>query len=422
MKKIFVVSRDSFSQTNANGKTLEALLCSFEKDELMQFYTGVNSPDFDFCDSYFRITDMQMIKSFIKKTDVNIEKPIEAGSTNVQVSKSKVWTYLKKLKYNFAVRYLREILWEVSPHWKEQFYQWLDEESPRAILYMVGDSFFLDSLVLDVAKRYRIPIILFNVEAYRIIDCKERTGFDQLYNNKSEKMYEKLQKQSSLTIYNCNLLRKSFQSFYSIQNENALIAYNAHVFDIDKYTPNDGRCNIVYFGNLGVGRVSSIIEIANVVKEISPNIKIDVFGQASDIDKLLLMHHSNINYHGLIGQEMLHKVKTDADILLQVESFVPEIKKKLKYAFSTKIAQCLCAGRALLSYAPLETASTIYLKDEDAAMITDNIDSLKKELSKLINQAEYRLEYANKAYSVAKRNHNIVEIGNFVRHRIEQIL
>ena len=67
MKKILVISRDCFSQTNANGKTLESLLNSFEKDELMQFYTGVNNPDFEFCDSYFRVTDMQMMKSFFKR-------------------------------------------------------------------------------------------------------------------------------------------------------------------------------------------------------------------------------------------------------------------------------------------------------------------------------------------------------------------
>ena len=425
MKKILVISRDCFSQTNANGKTLESLLNSFKKDELMQFYTGVNNPDFEFCDSYFRVTDMQMMKSFFKKPVVTVKERTYSECLNAKNShefESKIWSSLRKINYNFAIRFLREILWKVSPNWRKRFYRWLEMEKPKAILYMVGDSFFLDYLVIEVAKRFKIPIILFNVEAYRIIDCKERSGFDRLYNYKSERSYDKLQKLSALTIYNCNIIKNSFQSFYSVQNENALIAYNAHLFDVENYIPIKGRCNIVYFGNLGVGRVSSIIEIADTIKNISPNKKIDVFGKASDVDKQRLLFHPNINYHGLVGQDVLYKVKKDADILLQVESFVPEITKKLKYAFSTKIAQCLCAGRALLSYAPIETASTVYLKAENAAVITYNKSTLREELIKLIKHAEYRTEYANKALATAKRNHNSVEIGKVVKQRIEQIL
>lgn len=423
--KLLVISRDCFSKINANGKTLESLLCSFKREELMQFYTGVDNPDFDFCDSYFRITDMQMMKSFMKPPIVTVEKVYNTVTSNTgteQISESKIWTSLKKLNYNFAVRYFREILWKVSPRWKKKFYQWIEKEQPSAIVYMVGDSFYLDNLVLNISKRYNIPVILFNVEAYRIINCKERTGFDRLYNKKSERSYEKMQKQSALTIYNCNLLKESYQKFYAIIEENAQIAYNAHIFDIERYTPVEGRCNIEYFGNLGVGRVDSLIDIANVLKKIAPELKIDVYGRAPKKEESFLKNHSHIDYHGLVDQDVLTKVKQNADILLQVESFDPDIMKKLKYAFSTKIAQYLCAGRALLSYAPIETASTVYLKEENAAVIADDMESLKLELGRLINESNYRKLCADRALEVAHANHDSALIGVNVRKQIEQLV
>jgi len=423
--KLLIISRDCFSKTNANGKTLESLLCSFKKEELMQFYTGVDNPDFGFCYSYFRITDMQMMKSFIKSPVVTVEKVCNTVALNIkseQTSELKIWASLKKLNYNFAVRYLRELLWKVSPRWKKKFYQWIEKEHPTAIMYMVGDSFYLDNLVLNISKRYNIPIILFNVEAYRIINCKERTGFDCLYNKKSERSYEKIQKQSALTIYNCNLLKESYQKFYSISEENAQIAYNAYTFDMERYTPVEGRCNIEYFGNLGVGRVSSLIDIANVLKKIAPELKINVYGCAPEKEEPFLRDHSHINYHGLVSQDVLTKVKQNADILLQVESFDPDIMKKLRYAFSTKIAQCLCAGRALLSYAPIETASTIYLKEETAAVIADDMESLKSELSRLIHESNYRKVWADRALEVAHANHDSASIGVSVRKQIEQLI
>lgn len=423
--KLLVISRDCFSQSNANGKTLEALLSAFKKDELMQFYTGEDAPDIDFCSNYFCVTDRQMIKSFWTTPVVDVKKtegPETRYKARLEAHMSKSWDFIKKYKYNYIVRYLREVLWRISPKWERDFNKWIDGGEPSAILYMVGDSFFLDQMVMEISARKRIPIILFNVEAYRIIDCKERSGFDRMYNTKAERTYNKLQHKSALTIYNCKPLRESFQKFYALKKENAHIAYNSYCFDVPEYSPQVGRCRIVYFGNLGLGRVGSLLDVANVTQEIDPNLKIDVYGKASESEIQKLRNHRGICYHGMVGQDILSKVKQEGDVLLQVESFEPSIMKKLRYAFSTKIAQCLCAGRALLCYAPISIASTEYLQEMDAAVIADSIDSLKTKLILLITNVQYRANYAEKALRVAKANHDSVIIGNNIREHIVKIL
>lgn len=421
--KLLVISRDCFSDTNANGKTLKALLNAFSPSELSQFYTSTDSPDFNFCNSYFRITDIQMLMSFLKKPKVIIESNSNSTTHNNSRTRSnKVWKLIQQLNYNYACRYLRERLWKLSPRWKPSLNKWLKEVQPMAILYMVGDSFFLDQLVERIALTFNIPIILFNVEAYRIINCNNRHGFDRIYNLISERSYNKLQKLSSLTIYNCYTIAKAYRKFYKIKDEVPVVAYNAYVFDIEKYQPINHKCNIVYFGNLGVGRISSIVDIADVLMQINKTLKIDVYGSAPENEIHYLLSHPQINYHGIVNQQQLSIIKQTADILLQVESFQPAIINKLKFAFSTKIAQYLCAGRAILSYAPPATAATIYLQSEDAAVVAIDKNSLYMKLSLLVNDASYRATYAKKALKIAHKNHDAVLTGEKIKYLINNLI
>lgn len=417
MSKILVISHDCFSDQNANGKTLKSLLSHYDKSQLIQFYTGVDSPDFSKAESYFRVTDMQMMKSFFKSQNYIIsdtENIADTGS-EVKVRNSLVWNFLKKMNYNFFFRNSRELLWELSFSWRKSFYKWIEEHKPNAILYMVGDSFATDKLVQNIARRYNLPIILFNVEAYKIINLKERKWLDRLFYSINEKSYRKFFDYRHLTIYNSKDLKESYNEFYGISDEQSLIVYNTSDFDTAPYVVKQNpMINIVYFGNLGVGRVGSLIDIADVLKAIDRNVVIDVYGYVEGNDKHLLESHEQINYHGLVSAEELIQIKENADILLQVESFDESIREKLRFAFSTKIAQCLCSGRCILSYAPLETASTQYLINSDAAVVVTNKEDLKHTLINLISDGELRLVYSNKAIQIAKTNHDIRLLGKYV--------
>ena len=57
---------------------------------------------------------------------------------------------------------------------------------------MVGDSVFMDKLVLSVAIKYDIPVVLYNCEAYRLVNIKERKRLESLYYRRAEKSYRKL--------------------------------------------------------------------------------------------------------------------------------------------------------------------------------------------------------------------------------------
>ena len=182
------------------------------------------------------------------------------------------------------------------------------------------------------------------------------------------------------------------------------------------------KLTISYFGNLGVGRVASIMEIADFLMECHPDLKIDVYGRPSERDEQLMSRHPSIVLHGFVGQDTLLKVRENSDILLHTESFDPDIVPKLKNAFSTKIAQCLCSGRCLLTYAPIDMASTDYLLTEACACVASSKEEMKAKLNELIENPELRLMYANRALDSARKNHDKQITAELVKKSIGGLL
>ncbi len=428
MSKIFVFSYSGFSDCNANGKTYKALLKAWEPDEIMQFYCGQESPDFDFCHRFFKVTDKDMIKAFFRKNSggyIERECTDEKNKT-VKVVQSKIDKsskfdkFLKKRKYNFVFRTLREIMWQISPWGRNNLKNKINEFNPDVIIYMVGESPFMDKLVLKTVKKRNTPLILYNCEAYRIVDLKTRKGLERAYYKKNQKLYTKLIQFAELIIYNSDFLKKSYCEKYSFDKTQA-ICLNSSMFDIGEYSlPQNKEPNITYFGNLGVGRVESILDVATALRDIKPNLKIYVYGNANEEKIDLMKNHPNIEYRGYVDQQKLRTIREEADVLLQVESFDKKIVPKLKFAFSTKIAQCLCSGRCLLSYAPKDMAATQYLIDNDCACIATSFEELKMALKKLLTEPELIQRYAQKAKLTAIKNHNVKNNSQKLRLLIEE--
>lgn len=75
---------------------------------------------------------------------------------------------------------------------------------------MVGESIYMDRLVLRTVERTAAKLVLYNGEAYRIIDIKTRKGLERAYYRKAEKLYQRLNESSSLAIFNCTPLMDEY--------------------------------------------------------------------------------------------------------------------------------------------------------------------------------------------------------------------
>lgn len=423
MTKLLLFGHSGLSDTNANGITMKNLLSAFDGEDVAEFYCDVQPPDFTAAHRYFRVTDVEMVKAFLGKKAQHIftrdpggQPDAPARVTAHKKAARKIPGWLKKYKYNFLIKWLREYLWMISPWGHRALKAWIRDFSPDVIVYMVGESIFMDKLVLKVCRDTGKPLVLYNGEAFRIIDLKQRHGLERAYYRKTARLYEKLNERASLVIYNCEMLREDYQSRYPSRGR-AIVAYNSADCDFPAYEPGSG-VNVTYFGNLGVGRSDVLLRVADVLGDIDPALKLDIYGNAAPEYAARFEAHANIRYHGFVDAVSLKKIVAASDILLHVESFDEAIIPKLKYAFSTKIAQCLCAGRCFVSYAPAGTASSRYLQStRGAAMVSDEA-ALRQLLTRLVSEPALRLEYAQMAYETGLRNHQMQTTAQWVRNEI----
>lgn len=425
MQKLLLFAHSAFSDENANGITMKNLLSAWTAEEKAEFYCQAQAPDFSAAGQYFRITDIQAIKAFFGRKPRCVLRRDDAGTSQegksaIQQNKKILHTplWLKKYKYNFVLKWIREYAWILAPWGRKQFWEWIAEVSPDVIVYMVGESVFLDRLVLQVSEKTGKPLVLYNGEAYRLIDLKQRRGLERAYYKKTKKQYKKLVTKAVLAVYNSGMLEREYETQYPGSPE-GLVIYNSARCDVEPYRIKE-TVKITYFGNLGVGRSEELLRVAGVLEKVAPSLVLDIYGKATPEQAAWFASRNNIRYHGFVDAATLGEIISASDILLHVETFDPQRKQKLKYAFSTKIAQCLCSGRAFISFAPEEMASSEYLKTVPGVCLASTEASLEACLRTLIEDPDKRRQCAEQAYQTGLEQHRIQRMACRFRETVER--
>lgn len=426
MQKLLLFSHNAFSNENANGITMKNLLSAWTAEEKAEFYCGSEAPDCSAAHDYFRVTDVQAIKSFFGK-HVQHEfsfaegdaDPVKKKDVEHYKTAEKIPSWLKKFKYNFVLKWIRELCWLVGPWGHDAFWKWLDKISPDVLVYMVGESLFMDHLVLKVCKKTGKPLVLYNGEAYRIIDLSARHGLEKAYYRSAGKLYRKLSEKAAMILYNCETLQEAYEKKY-VSDAETMVVYNSAELIAEPYVPKE-ECVVTYFGNLGVGRSAELLKVAKVLGKIDPTLNLHIYGNAMQEWKVKFSESPNIQYHGFVDAETLREVIAKSDVLLHVETFDEKIIPKLKYAFSTKIAQCLCAGRCFVSFAPQVMASSRYLQTVEGAFVVSDEKILEEVLRRIIKDPKVRMECADKMYQTGLRNHQKNHTAMRVRNAIEEL-
>ena len=66
MPKVLLISHNPLTTYESMGKTFSTLLRSFARDEICQLYIYPTVPNVDTCSSFFRITDKDVLRSYVR--------------------------------------------------------------------------------------------------------------------------------------------------------------------------------------------------------------------------------------------------------------------------------------------------------------------------------------------------------------------
>lgn len=400
--KVLVISNECISNVSSNGRTLRNFLVGWPKEKLAQFCIRNTAPDRTVCDQFYYVSDRDALNAFLKGKRASGTMP-EAKQQSVQAGGTGGRNPLTML--------LRNLAWNSNRWAGKPFYHWVEAFSPELILLQAGDCAFMLNLARRLAEKYHIPLVIYNSEAYyfKKFDFFRSTGiaklFYPLFHRQFCRAFEKCIQIAKCSIYCCDKLKEDYDAQFGFASE---VIYTVTQMKPAHIQMDSKKLRISYLGNLGVGRHEGLVQIGEVLQCISPELKLDVYGKIPNKEvRAAFDGCRGVSYQGFVSYEQVMEIIRQSDILVHTESFADFYKEDLKYAFSTKIADCLASGTCFLLYAPEEMACAEYLANNEAAWVVTERSMLQPVLERLCSDPQARMAYVEKALQLAKENHSL---------------
>lgn len=415
--RVLVISHNPFSDTQNNGKTLSAFFSGWPKDKIAQLYLTPDKPDFTICEKFYRITDLDVLKRFIKKGSCGSEIKKENIIPNEKeiLHKNKLYIFIRNLFLKrLPIMYcIRNIVWQKVKPWNDKKLEdWINEFKPEVVFFQSSNVYSVFDMVNHICNKFKTTLFMettddyvtkhFSIDPFYLIDINKMRERYQLLVNKSKYIF-------AISDFMAREYKEKFGGNYkvamnSIDISNEVIPYK---------NVNNETIRLLYTGNLGLNRWKVLEKIGKVLKRLNEKgikAKLDIYSidrPANNILKRLNIKNV-MEYKGALDKEGLIRERNISDILLHVESFDRKNKNITRLSISTKIPECLLSERCLVVVGPSDIASIKYVKDNKIGKIIDCINDkeMENEFKEIIENREERIEYINKGKKIAKQRHD----------------
>lgn len=388
------------------GKTLLSLFSDFDKEELCQLYVHPATPDIVTCNSYYRVTDREILKSLysFKSAGRKLEEwevVAERNSSNISV--------MQRNPNNDrpSRRLLRDIMWKMSHWYTKALRTWLDEEQPTCIFLAPGYAKFIYDIALKIADEYKLPIISYICDDYYFVkESKGLIGSVQL--SLLRRKTEKLFLNTSYLITISDEIKNQYMDTFKIPAKTVMTGTNYKIEENIKVCKEPKT--ISYFGNVGYNRFISLKEIGQALEQINEEIgkdyKLKVYTSEKCLEVLQVLGKvKSIELQDFVQGEEFDRAMHSAELLLHVEAFDEESIDIVKHSISTKIADGLGSGIPLIAYGPECISSMKYLIKNECALAVTKKEELKQFLLEVFRDREKRVKASTNALSVAHKYH-----------------
>jgi len=409
--KLLVFSNNPLVYSNSNGRTLLNMLIKFRHKDILNIYVN-GGGEFQKEINYIKINEGALLRN--KRPFCNVVEGLKKESDSV--------VYYGKKKTVFKCL-IRSLIWKKSRLFLE-LKDFVSSFKPNAILLQCGDADFLINIAIKISKAFNLPLISFNSEDYifknwNYLEKKRSSSLlYEIFARNLRKAYENLYKQNGEFIYLTQLLESEYVKKYP--NHKHHVIYNSTSLSRSKTYNPDGI--ILYSGNLGVGRVDTLITLSEMIYKTF-NKKVTVCSLTEDRSIIEKIKKSQfMNFLGKVDYDENVKLLKSSSLVLHVESLNKFYIKDTKNAFSTKIADCLSSGVPFFVIAPQETAIYQYLSFFDCAFVYHDFNAAFEALQNIKKTYEARLNKVEKALMVAALNHNAAKNSEIFYNIVREAL
>lgn len=415
LPKVLSVSLNTWHK-DSGIHTQTDLFKFYDADKVAQIYTKSDLPNTPVCNSFFRISENEIIKSVIKRTPVG--KRVENGQTLDEATQKAVaqeTSLYKKAhkKKSWLFTLIREIVWFLG-NWKTaELDKFIEEEKPDVYFMPIYPVIYMGKIQLHILKKHPRPCVCYLWDDnYSYKPCKGKP-LAYIHRFFLRKTVKKLAINSTEMFTMTATQKSEIDAEFGIDSIVLTkgINYDGREFDD---TPPSSPVKMVYTGKLFLGRAQSLVEISKAMANINKDkekIIFDIYSPtAIEGDTLKMLNSNGCNFRGCVPKSEIDAIQQAADIVVFAESLENSHRLDARLSFSTKITDYLKSGKCIFAIGDKEIAPIIYLKEHDCAVIANEYSEIAPKLQKLLENPSKIKDYGKKAFNCGKKNHNEEDI------------
>lgn len=397
--RILVLSNIELDDTNAAGNTFANWLSGWKDAEITSLYCRSSVPHNEFCDSFYRISPIEVVKNILTPWRIgHFSRKEDIAQRNSSKYEDSLIKNTKKGSSSF-LHIINDIVINTKLWQNKRYKNYVHGFNPEIVFCFAKSEAFLYQN-LKYFKRYtNAKIVLFFADDMYSI-YKGRGLKNLLFRHR----FPKIARMGDLNYGASVLMCDTYSKEFGISLEPLYKGCNIS----EAKSKINNPIRIVYAGNLYYGREKTLAEIAkalekiNVVKQFAT---LEIYTSAIITDEI----NQSLNIAGssrIMGKRSFCEIQAilkEADIVLHVESFIPKNIKIVRLSYSTKISDCLQSGSMMLVVGPKGIASV------EEAMLIDGVKvicaqhNIENDLRELIYNPQQLLYRATRTNAFAKK-------------------
>lgn len=421
--RVLVVSHNVFSASGNMGKTMMRMLAGISPENLAQVYFHQEIPTRACCLRYFRITDSDVLRSvFTRRARF---RTFSSCDIDESASQSRTDTGNLAKVYQFSRRrtpmiyFLRDTMWRLGKWKTRALKDWARAFAPDVIFFAAGDYAFSYRVALYLSGLLRVPITMWCADDYFIVPQQSRSLLRRLHCRRLRKLAKRVTERSKSVITISDPMQRDYAQLFGFPVQTIRISSDANPAAL----PRAQREGISYVGNLGIDRITPLIELGRTLKAAQlPGFEtIRVYSSERNPATLAQITEDNgLTFCGRLTEQGVERVLGASKFLMLVESFDRSAIRRTKYSLSTKVAESLRSGACIIAYGPDEIASIEYLRRHKAACILNSAAEFPEVVRRLCTAADEYDAHIQCAQSLAEQFHSAKTNENCIEKILAQ--
>lgn len=414
LPRVLVIDVNAW-RNDAPSNTLMEIFRSWEPDSLALIYTSSSLPYTEVCNTFFQISESQVLKSLFKPWK-KVGKRVfnERLSNNSDIVAEKRLRSLSQKSLTLLIRIARELVWKFG-RWKTPALRdFIEDFKPDILFIPIFPYAYMGRIEQYVIGLSNKPTVCYLADDnYSYDSCQ--TILDYIHRFWVRK-------------YVSPLARGCKEMFVIVDKEkedtdlrfgtDSVILTKSIDFRNREFKPKDiGRpIRFVYTGSLAIGRDETIAKLADSLNRLVDGEEIvdfKIYSQTTPKNAILSrINRGCSHFMGTVPHQEIERILNEADVVIFAEAI--EGKKRLiaKLSFSTKITDYLAAGKCILAIGDREIAPIDYFDKNNSAIIATNLLELECQIDRIIRNPSLINEYGKKAFDCAVRNHEKRMVDN----------